>query len=248
MKETSIQFELKVDLVKYRTRYYSEYSVSTEFIFSGLVTNKPIQLNITIVSDYSVDGVNVTIQVWNFTSSSYAVSGEGYLNYTSTQTNETRMLCMSLNPYSFARSGSVKVRVSGILETTSPYLQRINMIRLDYAYYPSRYDYVIRVVNFASSSWRIRLRSYNESNIDRLKNCTIRLHNGEISNQISIINGTYLQSIGAWLILQPNGEAYIAIIVTANSTKPKSQIYIYLEVLIPQTSIYTRLPILLEIS
>jgi hypothetical protein len=57
------------------------------------------------------------------------------------------------------------------------------------------YDYVLRIVNQATDTWKIRLKAYSQNNIGRLNNCTINFHNStdSASPQILIANGSYTQ-------------------------------------------------------
>jgi len=132
VKTTNTQFDFKVDWIELRPTYYSEYTVSTEFQFSSMTVKPPAQLNFTVSSDYDVAGVSVTIQVWNYSSSAYALTGQGYLKYISLATNETKLISVSVNPQFYTLNGSAKIRVTGVLFTTAEYQQRINQIKLDY--------------------------------------------------------------------------------------------------------------------
>jgi len=111
----------------------------------------------------------------------------------------------------------------------------------------STYDYVLEVVNKVTVAWRIRLRAYNESNIGRLSNCTIYFHDGDVSSQICIYDGEYSQQYGDWYDLAGSSTVYIAMNVSATSTGT-SHVYAYLEILVPNTSVYNLLIITFEIS
>ncbi|MEM3829013.1 MAG: hypothetical protein QXP36_07365 [Conexivisphaerales archaeon] len=109
------------------------------------------------------------------------------------------------------------------------------------------FDYVLEIVNQVPDNWKIRLRAYDQTNIERLFNCTIYFHNGEFSRQIYIYNGKYNQQFGNWYDLNGSSTVYIAMTVSAISTGT-SYIHAYLEVLIPNTSTYNLMIITLEIS
>lgn len=94
----------------------------------------------------------------------------------------------------------------------------------------------------------IRLKVYDQSNIGRLKNCTIYFHNGGgNSRQIYILNGIYNQTVGDWYGLAAFSSDYIAITLSATSTGT-SYVYVYLEILIPGTSTYSRYIITFKIT
>lgn len=134
VKTSGIQFDFKADWVEFKPTYYSEYKVSTEFTFSSLTTNAPTQLNFTVVSHYTITSVSVTIQVWNYSSSGYATSGEGYLTYTSTGTNVTKVLSLNTNPQFYTSGGNAKIKVTGINSTIVQFEQKSNQIKLVYSY------------------------------------------------------------------------------------------------------------------
>jgi hypothetical protein len=174
VKSTTTQFDFKADWVEFKPSYYSEYTVSTEFLFSSMTTNTPSQLNFTIVSEYDLESVSVTIQVWNYSSSAYVTSGEGYQTYSSSGVNETKLLSINTTPQWCTSNGNAKIKITGILTTTTQYHQKMNQVELVYSYTSSStYDYVLKIVNQVSDAWKIRLKAYSQSNIARLTNCTI---------------------------------------------------------------------------
>ncbi len=251
VKTTTTQFDLKADWVEFRPSHYSEFTVSTEFLFSSMTENTPTNLNFTVVSEHSVASVSVTIQVWNYSSSSYAISGEGYLAYTSSTSNESRVPSISTNPQNFTSSGNARIRVTGVLSTTTPYQQKANQVKLLYSYTSSaNYDYVLKIVNQISDSWKIRLRAYSQSNIARLNNCTIYFHNATDGTlgQIYIISGSYTQQTGPWYDLPSSpAERYIALTLEASNSET-SYVYVYLDVLVPDKTTYVQYVLTLEIT
>ncbi|MEM2092268.1 MAG: hypothetical protein QXR59_03150, partial [Candidatus Bathyarchaeia archaeon] len=144
------------------------------------------------------------------------------------------------------RNGEAKIKVTAVKDSTSPFQQEINKIEICFCAF--KYDYVLQVSNQASNDWKIRLRAYGQTDITRLSNCTIYFHtlNGA-SNQIVIINGEYSQQQGDWYDLTGLSTVYIAMAVsTLNSGT--SRIYTYLEVNVPNTTVYNLLTIEFEIS
>jgi hypothetical protein len=132
VKDTNSQFDFKVDWIEFKTSHYNEYTASTEFTFSNMNTQTPTQLNFTVVNEYDIANVNVTIQTWNYSSSAYVTSGEGYLTYISSGSNETKLLSISINPQFYTSNGNAKIKITGVKLTTSQYLQKINQIKLYY--------------------------------------------------------------------------------------------------------------------
>jgi hypothetical protein len=132
VKDANSQFDFKADWIEFKTAYYNGYTASTEFTFSNMKTNIPTQVNFTVVSEYNITSVSVTIQVWNYFSSAYVTSGEGYLAYMSSGSNETKLLSINTNPQFYTSNGNAKIKVTGVKSTTSQYLQKINQIKLYY--------------------------------------------------------------------------------------------------------------------
>ncbi len=112
----------------------------------------------------------------------------------------------------------------------------------------ANYDFVLKIVNHASESWKVRLRAYAQSNIERLVNCTIYFRNEtSVSAQIQILNGSYGQHYGDWCDLAGLGTIYLTMKVSAKSLET-TRIYAFLEVLVPNTSTYNLMVIEFRIS
>jgi len=252
VKTTTTQFDFKADWVEYKPSYYSEYTVSTEFLFSSMTENTPAQLNFTVVSEYDLSSVSVTIQVWNYSSSAFVTSGEGYSAYVSGGSNETTLLSINTNPQFYASNGNAKIKITGILTDTTQYQQKANQVKLVYSCdSSSNYDYVLKVINNETNAWKIRLLAYAESSIGRLNNCTIYFRNatgGDISRQVYIENGSYLNQTGAWYDLPASpADRYLAVTLEASDSQV-SYVYVYLEILVPDKTTYARYVLTFEIS
>jgi len=229
----------------------SKYEVSTEFVFSGMTTNSPRQLNFTVVSHCNVLNVNVTLQVWNYSSSAYVTSGEGHLTYTSTGANVTKALNITTNPHFYTSSGYAKIKVTGINSTGTQFQQNINQIKLTYKYNASStYDYVLEVVNQGADNWATNLQVYDSSNIGRLLGLNISLHDGTSSNQIAISGGSIVKFEGEpYNLLGGLGSTiYISMNNLQASTTETSYIYIYLKISVPEFSTYNLFIITFEIA
>jgi hypothetical protein len=138
-----------------------------------------------------------------------------------------------------------------VSSTTTQYQQKANQIRLVYSYNSSsNYNYVLKIVNQVSDSWKIRLRVYSQSNIARLNNCTIYFHNSTdgTSGQIYIISGSYTQQTGPWYDLPSSpAERYVSLTLEASSSET-SYVYVYLDVLVPDKTTYVQYVLVLEIT
>jgi hypothetical protein len=96
--------------------------------------NAKSQLNFTVVSEYDVADVYVVVRVWNYSSSVYVNSGQGYLGYTSMGTNNTQVLSIDVNPHFYAFNGSARLLITSRSTTTTPFQQKINQVKLDCMY------------------------------------------------------------------------------------------------------------------
>jgi hypothetical protein len=251
VKTTTTQFDFKADWIEFKPTYYSEYTVSSEFLFSSMTKNTPTQLNFTIVSEYDVASVSVTIQVWNYSSSAYVTSGEGYLTYTSSGTNETKFRLITTNPQFYTSTGNAKIKITGVLSTTTQYQQKLNQIKLAYSYSSSSsYNYVLKIVNQVSDAWKIRLKAYSQSNIGRFNNCTIyfRSSSDGTFRQVYILNGAYVNQTGPWYDLPASpAERYVVVALQATNSEV-SYVYVYLEILVPNQTTYVQYVVTFEIT
>ena len=111
-----------------------------------------------------------------------------------------------------------------------------------------KFEYVLKIVDNATYNWKIRLRAYDQSDISRLYNCTVYFYNGDgVSRQIYIYNGTYSQQFGNWYNLTSLSTVYIAMRASTTNTGA-SYVYVYLEILVPDTSTYNLFIITFEIT
>jgi len=134
VKTTSTTFDFKIDWIEYKSTYYSEYTASTEFIFSGVASDTLILLVFRAVSQYDIGSVSITIQVWNYNTGQYVTSGEGYLRYVSSATpsaDETTILAITTNPSYYVSSGNAKIKITGVKATNTQFQQKANQIKLE---------------------------------------------------------------------------------------------------------------------
>ena len=251
VKTTTSQFDFNADWIEFKPTYNSEYTVSTEFLFSSMTKNTPTQLNFTVVSEYDIASVSVTIQVWNYSSSAYVTSGEGYLTYASSGTNETKFRLITTNPQFYTSNGNAKIKMTGVKATTTQYQQKANQVKLVYNYSSSsNYNYVLKIVNQVSDTWKIRLKAYSQSNIGRLNNCTIYFRNSSdgTSRQIYIQSGAYVDPTGSWYDLPASpAEIYIAVTLDTSNSEV-SYVYVYLEILVPNKTTFAQYVLTFEIT
>jgi hypothetical protein len=104
----------------------------------------------------------------------------------------------------------------------------------------STYDYVLNVVNQVTNTWNVSLQVYGSSNIARLSSATISFYDGTSSNQIVVNGGSIVQSQGALYNLLGGSGSTVHVSMSnllANATG-SSYLYVYLEILTPNTSTY----------
>lgn len=113
-------------------------------------------------------------------------------------------------------------------------------VRAAYGYNDSsNYNHVLRMTENHGTNWKVRLRTYDQSNIERLNNCSIFIYNGSNSTQITISNGSYSQQTGPWYDLTASDTEFIWMHVEASSTGT-SCVYVYLEILVPSITTYAQ--------
>jgi hypothetical protein len=183
---------------------------------------------------------NIQVKVWNSTGSSW----HWVMNLTPNQWNNVSIT-------SYLTSSTFTVQFLGGTETgdTSEDSWNIDATLLHVWTDGATYDYVLRVNNTVTDTWQIRLKKYDDSNINRLQNCTIYFNNSTdgASSQIIIENGLFTSQTGPWYDLGNSETIYIAMTVQATSTGT-SNIYTYLEIRVPDSTIYAQCIITFEIT
>jgi len=154
--------------------------------------------------------------------------------FESTLTGNDRLAC-------FYRTLEARTSLVYSARTQGPYSIKIASIK-------EELDCILKIVNNVANAWNIRLRAYDQSNIGSLQNCTIYFHNnGAVSRQICIYDGIYSNKFGNWSDLSGSSTVYIAMTISEMNTE-KSDIYAYLEILVPKKSVYNLLIIKFEIA
>jgi len=112
-KATTTSFRMKVDRASIWANYISSYKAAVE-ISGTTITNSLFKLEESLDSAYSVDGVTVTQQLYNYGSASYPASGDGYLSYSSTANQDvTKTMTITSDPARFGdASGNWKMKVT----------------------------------------------------------------------------------------------------------------------------------------
>lgn len=108
------------------------------------------------------------------------------------------------------------------------------------------FNYILKFVEKNSSNFKVRLNAYDDFNRSRLDNCSIYIYDGSNSTQIVISNGDYDNQIGPWYDLNALDTEYIWMHVEVSSAGI-SYVYAYLEIKVPDNTVYTRYIITFEI-
>jgi hypothetical protein len=116
----------------------SAYTVGVEFTGTSNIATWT-QLVWTVDSCWTTANVNVTLQLYNYTSGSYPTSGNGYLSYISSatsNTDETKSQPITTNSIQF-RDGSSnwKIKVTGVKTTTTQFDFKADWIEFKTNYY-----------------------------------------------------------------------------------------------------------------
>jgi hypothetical protein len=100
---------------------------------------------------------------------------------------------------------------------------------------------VLKVANQVASAWNMSLQVYTSSNIARLSNVIISFTDGTLSDQIVVSNGIITQAQGALYNLPASVGSTIYISMSSLQTNATglSYLFVYLKVLVPNTSTYS---------
>jgi len=177
-------FEVEFQIVTSGVR---EHKCEVEFIGSS-DTYDWTQLLWKVESAWTTSSVNVTIQLYNYTSGTYATSGEGYINYLSSETpniDEVKNKTVTTNPTHFKNStGHWKMRITGLKDVATPFDLKIdlaefkpkgqmleieNVFLLDTATYP--------LEEFLSVEIQLRIRAD-----DNQEKCLLKAYNWTSGN------------------------------------------------------------------
>jgi len=112
----------------------------------------------------------------------------------------------------------------------------------------SDYDYVLKVVNQVADNWKVNLKVFSSSNVERLSSATISFHDGTTSDQIIVSGGAITQSEGALYDLAGSATIYISMSNLQATTSDVSYLYVYLKAQIPGSGIHVQLQITFQIT
>lgn len=112
----------------------------------------------------------------------------------------------------------------------------------------ANYDNVLKITNQVATSWEIKLKIYDSTNISRITNLNINFHNGNTTSQILIKEGLMEKDEGEPYNLTERTTIYIGINNLKANMTGASYIQVYLKIKMPNTSTYTLFTITFEIT
>ena len=245
LAEHTSQFDFNLDFSALNVTYYDEYKAQTVLTFTDITNSQSPHLNFTAVAHNSIDGANITLQLWNYTSDSYSTTGQGYASFTSTGVNNTRWLNITTNPSSCINGNYARILVTSTYDTTDAYQQAINFIRLLQDPIQKTHNYSLRVINLGDDTYNLRLISLSELGLPRLINCTILLNS---STQIQVLNGIITQDTGPWIDISGHGNQDIILLASSTTTDNFSRFELQLESREDATTVITSYPIYLKVD
>lgn len=111
------------------------------------------------------------------------------------------------------------------------------------------YNYTLDIANNNTTSRNVKLEVYYSSNISRISNATIILHNNTTSStQIVITNGNITQQSGGYYNLSGSSTIYIKVENLKESAEGISYFHTYLRIQTPNTTTYTLYTITFEFT
>jgi KaiC/GvpD/RAD55 family RecA-like ATPase len=133
VKSTATLFQFKADWVEYKLTN-AEYTSEVEFAGSSN-TFLWTRLVWTVDSAWTIANISTTLQLYNYATSSYPTSGDGYIAYTSSATpdvDETKSQTIAANPANFRdSSGNWKVKIKGVTSAPSQFDFKADLIKLE---------------------------------------------------------------------------------------------------------------------
>jgi len=184
---------------------------------------------------------NITVDVWN---------GSGWENLHSDLNSGWKNVSVS----SYLDSSNFTIRFKGGTETFDNVTQdtwdidaTLLHVWTEAGSGSGDFNYVLNMTEKDNSNWKVRLKAYDNSSLSRLDNCTIYIYNGSNSTQIIILNGAYNQQTGPWIDLNASDTEYIWMHVETSSVGT-SYIYTYLEIRVPNSTVYAQYIITFKIT
>jgi len=215
----------------------TNYELDLEVQWTNVDYDKPSEE--LCVYGGTIGAENITVDAWN------GSDWENVFTYMNSGWNNVSVT-------SYLTSSNFTIRFKGSSETgdTTQNTWNIDAVLLHVGPELSGeadFNYVLKLVEVEGSDWKVRLKAYDNSSLSRLDNCSIYIYDGFNSTQIIILNGAYNQQTGPWYDLNASDTEYIWMHVETSSAGT-STVYVYLEIRVPNKTVYARYVILFEIN
>jgi len=188
----------------------------------------------------TTDAEDVKVDVWN---------GSVWINVFADLTADS---WNNISVTSYLNSSTFTIRFKGGNETSDTTQNTWNIDTVLLHVWPegggeADFNYVLKFLEKDNSNWTVRLKAYDQSSLSRIDNCSIYIYDGSNSTQIIILNGAYNQQTGSWYDLNASDTEYIWMHVETSSAGT-SYIYAYLEIRVPNSTVYARYIITFKIT
>jgi len=225
--------DVRIDHVRIGVKNSTNYELDLEVQWTSVDYDESNEF--LCIYGGSMGAENITVDVWN---------GSGWENLHSDLNSGWKNVSVA----SYLDSSNFTIRFKGGNETgdTTQTTWDIDAALL-HVWAGQDFNYVLKLVEKDNSNWTVRLKAYDNSSISRLDNCTIYIYNGSNSTQIIILNGAYNQQTGPWYDLNASDTEYIWMHVETSSTGT-SYIYTYLEIRVPNKTVYAQYIITFKIT
>jgi hypothetical protein len=155
-----------------------------------------VNLTWTVDSQWTTGSVTVTLQLYNYTASSYATSGDGYMAYTSSgtpNTDETKTQTVASNANSFKdASGNWKLKIKGSKATLTPYDLKVDLVKIDQVPRYLSVDPATTTITSLPASFNIDI---NITNVEDLYGWEFKLtYNKTLLTATAVAEGTFLNA------------------------------------------------------
>ncbi len=128
VKATAQQFDWSYDLARFSSTHITQYTCEVEFSGTSDV-QRWAQLDWTADLSFTTPGVTTTLQLYNYATSQYPTSGNGYITDTIGQTDVTKTQTITTAPINFRNSiGNWAVKIIGTKATGTQFDLNVDWI------------------------------------------------------------------------------------------------------------------------
>ena len=119
-KNVPVEQQTRLEIVD-STPFPTQYKVQVEFYGSSELTFEWTNITLTVDSSYTENNVNVTLQLYNYLTNQYQVSGDGYISFTynvyPNDTTITQIITENLSRFRDENTGEWKLMFTAYMDT-----------------------------------------------------------------------------------------------------------------------------------